>query len=92
MNYLAICAIVKDENDYLPEWLDYHFRLGVEKIYLYDDDSLIPVINTVQKYKFKNVFVMNSVKTTDNRVIESLFNFTQNFFIFSIKFVRKKLC
>lgn len=32
-----ICAIIKDEQEYLKEWLDYHFSLGFDKIYLYQD-------------------------------------------------------
>ena len=37
----AICAIIKNEQDYLDEWLDYHLNLGIDEIYLYEDyDSL----------------------------------------------------
>lgn len=33
----AICVIIKDENDYLDEWLEYHFNLGIDEIFLYED-------------------------------------------------------
>ena len=33
----AICVIIKDENDYLDEWLDYHLNLGIDEIFLYED-------------------------------------------------------
>ena len=36
---LSICAIMKNEGPYLKEWLDYHILVGVEKFYLYDNDS-----------------------------------------------------
>lgn len=36
---LAIGAIMKNEGSYLKEWLDYHMLVGVEKFYLYDNDS-----------------------------------------------------
>ena len=34
---IAICAIIKDEQRYLEEWLQYHFKLGFDEIYLYED-------------------------------------------------------
>lgn len=36
---LAICAIIKDEGPYLREWIEYHRLVGVDKFYLYDNDS-----------------------------------------------------
>ncbi len=40
---IGICAIIKDENDYLDEWIDYHLKL-VDHIYLYDNLSKEPVL------------------------------------------------
>ncbi len=39
MHYLAVCAIVKDEDLYLREWAAYHALLGVEHFYIYDNGS-----------------------------------------------------
>lgn len=36
---LSIGAIMKNEGPYLKEWLDFHILVGVEKFYLYDNDS-----------------------------------------------------
>lgn len=36
---LAIVAIAKNESDYICEWLAYHKLQGVEKVFLYDNDS-----------------------------------------------------
>jgi hypothetical protein len=36
---LAIAAIMKNEGPYLKEWIEYHKLLGVEKFYLYDNES-----------------------------------------------------
>ena len=35
----AIGAIMKNEGPYLKEWLDFHILVGVQKFYLYDNDS-----------------------------------------------------
>ena len=37
--YLAICAIAKNEGPYLKEWIEWHQKMGVEKFYLYDNES-----------------------------------------------------
>lgn len=39
MQYLALCAIVKDEAPFLKEWLVYHSLIGVEHFFLYDNGS-----------------------------------------------------
>lgn len=42
MNNLSICAIVKDEDSYLNEWVKWHLDSGVDHIYLYDNGSKNP--------------------------------------------------
>lgn len=37
--YLAICAIAKNEGPYFPEWIEWHLAHGVEKFYIYDNES-----------------------------------------------------
>jgi hypothetical protein len=37
--YLSICAIYRDEADYLREWVEFHRLVGVEKFFLYDNES-----------------------------------------------------
>lgn len=39
MRYLSLCLITKDEHLYLPEWLDWHRKLGVEHFYIYDNGT-----------------------------------------------------
>ena len=34
---VAICAIVRNENRYLREWVEWHKGLGVEKFFIYDN-------------------------------------------------------
>jgi Glycosyltransferase family 92 len=36
---LAACLIFKDEADYLEEWIDFHNLIGVEKFFLYNNNS-----------------------------------------------------
>ncbi len=36
---LCVCAIVKDEEAYLIEWISYHLLIGVKHFYLYDNSE-----------------------------------------------------
>jgi hypothetical protein len=38
-HYLSILTLVKNETPYLGEWLEYHFLVGVDKIWIVDNDS-----------------------------------------------------
>lgn len=46
----ALCAIAKDEDRYLREWIDYHAMIGVERFILYDNESRIPIAETLKDY------------------------------------------
>lgn len=50
MFYLGICAIIKDEDQYLDEWLAYYTALGAETFYLYDNESDIPLAQSLAHY------------------------------------------
>jgi tetratricopeptide (TPR) repeat protein len=50
MDYLSLCLICKDENDYLPEWLDYHILMGVDRFYIYDNESQISLRESLKEY------------------------------------------
>lgn len=43
MHYASLCAIVKDEDRDLREWLAYHLAIGFEHVLLYDNNSRIPL-------------------------------------------------
>ena len=37
--YLSVCTLYKDEARYLPEWLEFHRLMGVERFFLYNNNS-----------------------------------------------------
>ena len=43
--YCSLCLIIRDENEYLIEWLSWHINQGVEHFYIYDHGSKYPVKN-----------------------------------------------
>lgn len=48
--YLSIVAILKNEAPYIKEWIEYHKIVGVERFYLYDNDSTDNVREVLQSY------------------------------------------
>ncbi len=38
-HYLAVCAIAKNEGQYFKEWIEWHQGQGVDKFYIYDNES-----------------------------------------------------
>ena len=41
--YCSVCLIIRDENEYLEEWLKWHIKQGVQHFYIYDHGSKYPV-------------------------------------------------
>lgn len=50
MRYLGLCAIIKDEDLFLDEWIAYHMHLGVTAFYLYDNGSRVPLRASLEKF------------------------------------------
>jgi len=44
----SICLIIRDESEYLQEWLDWHIGQGVQHFYIYDHDSKYPITEFVK--------------------------------------------
>ncbi|MCC3528786.1 MAG: tetratricopeptide repeat protein [Microcoleus sp. PH2017_22_RUC_O_B] len=47
---LSLCAIMKDEAPYLIEWLEFHKLVGVERFYLYNNNSADNTLDIVKSY------------------------------------------
>lgn len=66
-----ICAIIKDEHNYIEEWLDYHFSIGFDKVYLFEDggESHLEII---KKYgdKVIHTTLLDSVSRSHSRQYE----------------------
>lgn len=52
---LSIVAIVRNEGEYLREWIEYHFLSGVSHIYLYDNESTDDTKEILKDYMVKGL-------------------------------------
>lgn len=48
--YSAVILLIKDENRYLKEWIDWHLALGFDHIYIYDNGEKDHVQDIVDLY------------------------------------------
>ncbi|PWJ58992.1 glycosyl transferase family 92 [Dyadobacter jejuensis] len=46
---VGICCIIKDENQYLEEWMRYHLQIGVTHFFIYDNESTVSVRDTLAR-------------------------------------------
>ncbi|MDE5879672.1 MAG: glycosyltransferase family 92 protein, partial [Desulfovibrio sp.] len=50
MHYASLCAIVKDEDRDIHEWLAYHLAIGFEHVFIYDNNSAVPLRDTLAEH------------------------------------------
>ena len=48
--HLSICAIIKDEGEYIEEWVKYYLAIGVNHFYIFDNGSTDNTKEVLQKY------------------------------------------
>lgn len=58
---LSITAIAKNESAYISEWLAFHKLIGIEKVFLYDNDSTDNMRDILQPYIADGYVVYNEV-------------------------------
>jgi Glycosyltransferase family 92 len=96
---ITICLIIKDENEYLQEWMDYHRKVGVSHFYIYDNNSKVPLSEflknekdvTVIEWPYTQIGSQNFAyehcfKTYKNEVDKIAFIDTDEFISFDPKF------
>ena len=54
-HYLAIVVIAKNEGPYFKEWLDWHISQGVERFYVYDNESTDETREVLKPYIDKGI-------------------------------------
>lgn len=78
-NIISICLLIKDEGRYLPEWLEWHRKIGIEHFYIYDNGSEISVSNFIPKNFIKYVTIIDFPPPRKNTQQEAYFNCIKNF-------------
>jgi hypothetical protein len=53
--YLSVVAIVKNETPYIAEWIEYYRLVGVQKFFIYDNESTDNLRNFLESYIDKGI-------------------------------------
>jgi hypothetical protein len=58
--YLSICAIYRNEAEYLQEWVEFHRLVGVERFFLYDNNSNDHHLEVLAPYVARGTVILKS--------------------------------
>lgn len=72
METVCLAAILKYEEPFLDEWIVYHWMLGIDHFYLYDDNPDFPLRDFLKPYK-EFVTVVNWYKSSPDGKRENQF-------------------
>ena len=65
---LAVVAIVKNEADYIAEWIDYHFIVGAAQIFVYDNGCTDNTLNILRDCRWSRQITIIPWQNFDTRV------------------------
>jgi len=74
--YLSVVAIIKNEADYIAEWLEYHLLVGVRKFYIFDNDSKDNLVGVLKPYitagivEYHYIFGIRKQRYVYNHILE----------------------
>jgi hypothetical protein len=65
---VAVCIEIKNENRYIKEWLDYHYKLGFDNVILYDNNDYNgeDVKEVINDYITNGFVIYESIKGKTN--------------------------
>ena len=55
---VCICAIFKDEGEFLKEWIEYHLIVGIDHFYLYNNNSTDNYYEILKPYITENIVTL----------------------------------
>lgn len=75
----SICAIAKNETEYLIEWIEHHLSIGIDHFFIIDNESKIPVSDTLKKYQeYITVSYMKKYPDSQNFVYTQYVTYLHN--------------
>lgn len=82
---VALCVIAKQENIYINEFVDYYFKLGIKKIFLYDnnelnDENFYEVLEKEIKNGFIQVINFRGINKPQRKAYDDCYNNNKNDF------------
>ena len=64
--YLSVCSMYRDHADYLREWIEFHRLVGVERFFLYNNESIDDHREVLGPYIERGIVVLHEWPTPDS--------------------------
>lgn len=75
-----ICCIAKNEDDYIEEWIDYHIKIGFDKIVIFDNNEGFQLHEILKKYvKSNKIEIIDFKKKYNKAQFVAYNNFIKNY-------------
>lgn len=75
---LCICQLIKDEHDYIEEWVEYHHNLGINDFYLIEDLNSKSHKSVLDKYDYVHLYKLSDIMNDYEReLLNDLYIFRQ---------------
>lgn len=68
MNF-CICQMIKDEHQYIEEWIEYHHNLGVNRFYLIEDYCSSSHNEILKKYNYVELYKLTDIMNNDEQIL-----------------------
>ena len=60
---VVVCAMAKNEHEYINEWVEHYVKIGVDTIYLYDNDDVVsPLVGSYINPKYHDKVVIKNIR------------------------------
>lgn len=76
---LSVCAIMKNEGPYLVEWLEFHKLVGVERFYLYNNNSTDNTVNILDVYTDRGEVILHDWPLEINQQLKAYTHCLKNY-------------
>lgn len=77
--YSAICAIIKDEDLNIPHWVNYHFAIGFDKIYIFDNNSKTSIKKQLADYIRHGIVEVQNITLKEFPQLSAYASFLKHF-------------
>eukprot|EP01112_Ceratiomyxa_fruticulosa_P001522 TRINITY_DN1170_c0_g1_i1.p1 TRINITY_DN1170_c0_g1~~TRINITY_DN1170_c0_g1_i1.p1 ORF type:complete len:728 (-),score=90.88 TRINITY_DN1170_c0_g1_i1:34-2217(-) len=61
-SYLSVCTVMKNEASYIDEWIHFHMLAGVERFFIYNDNSTDQSVDILKDYVKAGWVVLENAK------------------------------
>ncbi|GFK93350.1 hypothetical protein NNJEOMEG_01182 [Fundidesulfovibrio magnetotacticus] len=79
MRYAEICAIAKDEEHTLADWVDYHLCVGFERVTVFDNNSAVPVERLLRGHVEHGLVRVIPFPAAKNQQLSAYFSYLKQF-------------